>query len=117
MARQMGQNGRMLSPRAVHDFISGQTLHAFDPETGARAASVTYRADGRVEAQFADGASDIGTWGLSGAQYWTRYTTFRDGEIHHFSLERIDADTAQAYHADGRRAFVQSRNPEYGRPA
>lgn len=86
----------------------GQTLNAFDPDSHAAVASVTYRADGTCTARFPDGTQDRGQFGLSGDTYWTRYTDFRAGETHHFYLERVAPQVTQAYHADGRRAYLQS---------
>jgi len=98
----------MMTPDDVRRFLTGRTLHAFDPETGARAASVTYHPDGTCALSFAGGAEEGGLWGLDGDTYWTRYDRFRGGEKNGFRLERLAEDIAQAWHVDGSRAFIQT---------
>lgn len=101
-----------LDAAEVQTFLLGQTLYAFDPDRYALAATVTYARDGTCTAVFADGARDKGRFGLEGDTYWTRYERFRRGEMHRFYLISVGLDTALAYHADGRRAFLQSQRAE-----
>lgn len=103
-----------LSPDAVRTFIFGRALYAFDPETGARAAKIDYRADGTCHVTMADGSLDNGVYGFQEACYWTQYRQFRDGVRHHFYLMQIDEHTAQAYFADGTRAFLQTPKAQLG---
>ncbi|MEP2641143.1 hypothetical protein [Roseobacter sp.] len=86
----------------------GQDLYAFDPVTRARVAWVAYHPNGTCRAEFSDGTVDHGQFGLEGDTYWTRYTGFRAGETHRFYLVEITPKLAQAYHVDGRQAFLQT---------
>lgn len=92
----------------LRGFLLGQTLFAFEPETFRNVAKVTYRADGSCTAVFADETQDTGKFGISGDCYWTQYARFRQGETHHFFLVAVADNVAQAFHSDGRRAFLQS---------
>lgn len=96
-----------LTPQQVRAFISGQTVQALDPESGELAATVTYGDGGMCVARFADGRTDTGHYGFADDCYWTRYATFRDGTENRFYLVRLRPDRAQAYHDDGRRAYLQ----------
>lgn len=89
-------------------FVLGRRLFAFEPETLKNVAQVTYQPDGNCIALFIDGTSDKGQYGFSKASYWTRYARFRNGETNRFYLTLIRPDIAQAYHVDGRPAFLQS---------
>lgn len=89
-------------------FISGRTLFAYEPDTLARVAEVIYQPDGICLASFANGTKDNGIYGFSDAAYWTRYAKFRNGETNQFYLILVGPQIAQAYHADGRLAFLQS---------
>lgn len=97
-----------LSAADLKRFIQGRTLFAYDPETRKQVAQVVYRTDGFCEASFADGTHDRGTYGFSGDTYWTRYDRFRNGETNGFYLMLVEAEVAQAYHLDGRSAYLQS---------
>lgn len=100
----------MLSETEIRAFLTDHKVHAFDPDTGAHAATIEYRSDGVALAAFADGRTERGVWGLEGAAYWTRYEAFRGGETHYFHLKWVGPETAQAYHADQSRAFLQSHH-------
>lgn len=95
----------------VRAFLVGQKLHVFDPGTRTRFAEVHYDTDSRCRATFEDGRADFGTYGIEGDMYWTRYSRFRDGATCHFYLVRLGPSLAQAYHADGIIAFLQSSRP------
>lgn len=97
-----------LTAEELKSFMAGKTLYAFDPDTKARVASVSYGSEGDCVARFADGTQDTAEWGLEGDTYWTRYANFRGGEVNRFTLDLIADQVAQAYHTDGRRAFLQS---------
>ena len=97
-----------LSEDEIFRFLHGQTLHAFDPQTLERVATVEYRNDGTCLAYMADDTSDDGLYGVEGNFYWTQYRNFRNGEKNRFSLEFIDAETAQAVFESGKLAFIQS---------
>lgn len=98
----------MLSQSALRAFLMHRTIYVFDPDTRAPVAEVWYEAGGEVRMRHADGRPDQGRWGLEGDAYWTQYDGFRGGSVNSFTLEPLDADTAQAYHTDGRRAYLQS---------
>lgn len=93
-------------------FLFGRTLHAFDPDSCKRVATVRYGLDGICGVTFVDGTQDQGCYGLEDDTYWTRYDKFRAGETHCFYLVQVAPHIAQAYHADGQRAFLQSALPE-----
>lgn len=97
-----------MTSKDVHSFISGKTVYAFDPNTGAFVATLVYCADGTIEARFADAKVDNGQYGFEGQLYWTRYENFRSGQKHAFHLQAVDDSTAQAFHDDGRKAFLLS---------
>lgn len=99
---------KRLSEVDLRQFISGETLFAYEPDSLKNAAKITYHSSGQCTAIFADGTQDTGQYGFSGDTYWTRYTRFRDGQIHHFYLVPTRSQVAQAYYADGSRAFIQS---------
>lgn len=92
----------------VRSFLLGRKLAAYDPDTMARAAVVTYHTDATCQVDFADGTRDQGEYGFSEEIYWTRYRNFRAGETHQFRLTLLRPDVAQAYFADGRIAYLQS---------
>lgn len=100
----------------VRAFLVGQKLHIFDPGTGARVAEAHYGTDNRCHAAFEDGGVDSGIYGIEGDMYWTRYSRFRDGMTCHFYLVRLGPSLAQAYHADGAIAFLQSSRPHLETP-
>lgn len=95
----------------VRAFLVGQKLHIFDPNTSTRVAEVHYDTDNRCHVTFEDGGDDSGAYGIEGDMYWTRYSRFRNGMKCHFYLVRLGPDLAQAYHADGTIAFLQSLRP------
>ncbi len=97
-----------LSAEEVRMFVFGKTLHAFDPDTLMRVATIYYRRDGTCQLTMENGDTDAGQYGFEEDQYWTRYNRFRDGVLHRFSLIRIDTHSAQAMYEDGSRAFIQS---------
>ena len=92
----------------VSAFLSGRTLLVIDPETRATLGKVTYNGDGTCHAVMDGGQESPGNWGLTENGYWTQYTHFREGKRHAFTLVRVGGDMAQAYFADGRRAFLQA---------
>lgn len=108
-------NARLLKDE-IREFLFSQTLHAFDPETLARVATVQYRPDWSCHVVMADASTDEGQYGFKGDFYWTRYNRFRDGALHRFSLNRIDENTAQAYFENGEQAFLQSSLAQLNRP-
>ncbi|MCR9136676.1 MAG: hypothetical protein NXI27_11810 [Alphaproteobacteria bacterium] len=95
-----------MSESAVRRFIEGKTVSALVPETGDLFGSVTYGPDGSCHARFADRTEDIGRYGFDGQTYWTRYKTARGGVTNHFFLIDLGEGRAQAYHDDGRRAYL-----------
>ena len=97
----------MMDAQEVQAFIRGR-LHAFDPATGARVATVDYGPEGRCKLTFASGQAEAGVYGFEGDTYWTRYDRFRDGQRNGFRLERVSENIAQAWYTDGARAFLQS---------
>jgi hypothetical protein len=97
-----------LSEEDVRLFLFDQILHAFDPETLIRVATVQYRRDWTCLVIMENGDTDTGQYGFDGDLYWTKYNQFRDGALHRFSLTPIDAHSAQAMFEDGTRAFIQS---------
>lgn len=107
-----------LNPEDLKAFLFGQTVHAFDPDSRNLVATIAYGRDGTCEAVFADGTEDRGQFELSGDTYSTKYTRFRAGETNFFYLELLAPQVAQAYHTDGRRAFLQSplAKPDYPLP-
>ena len=98
---------RWLSPTEVKQFIQGNLVDNFNPDTGEQVATSIYQADGRCRMSFAKGDADGGVYGFEDNVYWTRYKTFRDGQRHTFRLEHIDEGKAQAYFGDGSKAFLQ----------
>lgn len=102
----------MMKSDEVRAFLQGQALYAFDPQTALCVALVRYGPDGRCEVEFASGDTDQGIYGFDGDTYWTRYTTFRQGETHSFHLQAIAPGLAQAYFVDGTIAFLQSYHAE-----
>ena len=99
---------RRMSSQEAHAFLNDRTLHALDPDTREAVARVTYGGDGTCHAVMVSGESTPGVWGLTDTGYWTQYERFRDGERHEFTLVLISDRVAQAYFADGRRAFLQT---------
>ncbi len=97
-----------LNQEELKAFLFGKTLYSFDPETRKLAATITYDAGGTCVAVFADGTQDRGQFELVGDTYSTKYAQFRSGETNHFYVERVASHVVQAYHTDGRRAFLQS---------
>ncbi len=93
----------------VHSFLSGKTLYSIDPATGDCVATVRYNENGSCHVEFADGTKDTGQYGFEGQQYWTRYKIFRSGERHFFYLEKISGHAVLAYHTNGDKAYIQSR--------
>ncbi len=94
----------------VRQFLEGRKIYIFEPETRALVAVATYELGGRVSFEFSAGDADVGVYGFDGDGYWTRYEKFRDGERHVFHLEALGPGIAQAYFADGRKAFLQSQS-------
>lgn len=110
----MSPDKNSLSTNEIASFLSGHCIYAFDPDTQIRVASVSYAADGQCYAEFAEGQSDQGRWGLSDGAYWTQYDQFRKGARCAFYLVPISPDAMQAFHSDGTRAFLQSRLEKIG---
>ncbi len=100
-----------LTPKELQAFLVGQQLYCFDPADRAHVATIRYRKDGTCLATFADGGEDQGTYGLTDDAYWTQYTNFRAGERNAFHLVPVAPQVVQAWHTDGRRAFLQSPLP------
>ncbi len=92
----------------VKSFIAQGLIYAFDPETKSRAAAVEYGTDGVAKLTFSDGQHETGQWGFTQQGYWTSYNNFREGARHEFLLKQIAPQIMQAYHGDGRRAYVQT---------
>ena len=105
----------MMTEAELRDFILGRVVHAFDPESGEKVATVGYRNDGTCWMQLA-GSDEVepGSYGIEGHEYWTRYARFRGGDRHGFYLTALAPDRAQAYHSDGRRAYLLVHRPEAG---
>lgn len=97
----------MMDAREVKAFLRGR-IHAFDPATGDRVATVDYGAGGACRLTFASGQSEAGAYGFEGDTYWTRYERFRGGQRNGFRLERVSDSVAQAWNTNGSRAFLQS---------
>lgn len=104
----MNDEMQRLSADGVHALLYGNTLHAFDPKSLRRVASVRYDMQHRCHLVFDDGGEDEGSYGFEGDMYWTRYAKFRDGAQCWFYLVPAGPDVVQAFHADGTRAFLQS---------
>jgi len=96
-----------MNAAAVKRLLQGNTLIAIDPDSRELVATVTYERDGTCAASFPDGDSDTGAYGFVENRYWTQYRRFRSGLRNEFYLVSLGPDRAQAYYADGRRAFVQ----------
>ncbi|WP_417410939.1 hypothetical protein [Hoeflea sp.] len=96
----------------VRHFLEGRTIYCFQPETRSLVAVIDYGPDGRCAARFSSGEADTGVYGFDGASYWTRYKTFRDGQTHAFHLRELGPGIAQAYFADGTKAFIQSQSSD-----
>jgi hypothetical protein len=103
----LGTSNRMKAEE-VRRFIEGKTIQAFDPDSKDLVATVDYRRDGTCAARFPTGESDTGRFGFIGDRYWTQYTRFRGGGRNEFYLVEVDTGRAQAFYADGRRAFLQA---------
>lgn len=97
-----------LAAAEIEKFLVGRPTYAFDPETRARVAGVTYDLDGVCRTEFEEGGGDKGRWGIDADTYWTQYKSFRDGSKNVFYLVHVAPDVAQAYYVDGARAFLQS---------
>lgn len=96
-----------MSAAELQAFIFGRVVDAFDPETGDQVATVSYLADGTCRfVRPGSVAVEQGSYGLADREYWTRYTAFRDGGRNSFYLVALAPGLAQAYHSDGRRAFL-----------
>lgn len=101
----------MMTAAEVQAFIAGKTVRAIDPESGAAVATVSYLPDGTCRLAHVDGRAEDGTYGFSGAHYWTRYAAFRGGERNSFALVDAGPGRAQAMHDDGRRAYLLVQLP------
>ncbi len=99
---------RLMTAEQVRSFIGGRILQAVDPDSGEVVATVTYGPDGACTVAFANGDTDEGSYGFVDHFYWTRYRRFRDGTENRFALEPLGTGKAQAWHDDGRRAFIQA---------
>lgn len=97
-----------LNPDELREFLFGKTLNCYDPESRAHISTAHYGLDGVCRMTFSDGTEDEGVFGLVDDLYWTQYKQFRSGTLNHFYLERISPQIAQAFHSDGRRAFLQT---------
>lgn len=100
-----------MSTEEVQAFLTDRTLNAIDPESGDVVGYSIYRADGTCRVVMASGEDSPGVWGLTDTGYWTQYERFRGGMRHEFTLVRVGDRIAQAYFADGRRAFLQTPAP------
>lgn len=92
----------------LRGFLFGQTLHAFDPDLRERIATVCYETDGNCFVTFVDGTRDRGRFNLDGDIYSTCYEKFRSGETNAFYLVEVAPQITQAFHKNGKRAFLQS---------
>ena len=97
----------MMDATAVRHCIEGKTIPALDPDTEETVACITYRADRSCHVRFADGTEDVGRYGFEDHYYWTQYNAFRGGTRNRFYLVDLGEGRAQAYHEDGRRAYIQ----------
>jgi hypothetical protein len=102
----------MMNADEVRLFLEGRKIYCFQPETRALFAVIDYESDGRCAARFSSGEADAGVYGFDGESYWTRYETFRSGEIHAFHLRKLGPGIAQAYFTDGTKAFLQSHSAD-----
>ena len=108
----------MMTADEVQSFIRGATVRAIDPETEQMVATVSYLPDGTCQmARRGATAVEPGLYGFSDGLYWTRYAEFRDGTTNSFYLVEVGPGLAQAYFADGRRAFLLERQNGADRPA
>ncbi len=97
----------MMTATEVRAFIAGRTVRAIDPATGQAVATVSYLPGGTCRIARADGTPpEDGVYGFSEHLYWTRYAAFRDGGTNSFYLVEQGPGRAQAWHDDGRRAFL-----------
>lgn len=96
----------MMAAADLERFIHGRTVAAIDPETGATFARVTYRPDGVCIVAHQGGRLERGRYGFADGCYWTIYPTFRDGRKNSFYLTTEGPGRAQAWHDDGRRAYL-----------
>lgn len=101
-------NDTKLSREEVKEFLFGQTIECFNPDSGALAATIEYLLDGTCRAAMEDGTADKGRYGFERDLYWTKYSWFRDGGLFRFFLERVDDNTCQAFFEDGAKAFLQT---------
>lgn len=97
-----------LTANEVQEFLLGQTVECYHPNTETWAATIEYLESGICRAAMADGATDEGRYGFDRNLYWTQYSWFRDGGLFRFFLERVDDRTCQAYFEDGVIAFLQA---------
>ena len=102
----------MMKAEDVRRFLEGQEIHVFEPETRALVAVVDYETGGRCGFRFLAGDTDVGVYGFEGDAYWTRYEKFRNGERHVFHLKSLGPAIAQAYFADGTKAFLQAQTAD-----
>jgi hypothetical protein len=93
-------------------FLEGRKIYVFEPDTHTLVAVVDYELGGRCAVQFSAGDADVGVYGFDGDAYWTRYEKFRNGETHVFHLKSLGPGIAQAYFADGTKAFLQSQSTD-----
>lgn len=101
-------NNSRLSEKEVKEFLFGQTINCFNPDSGALVATIEYLANGACRAAMDDGLTDDGRYGFDLNLYWTQYSWFRDGGLFRFFLEWVDDNTCQAYFEDGTKAFLQT---------
>jgi hypothetical protein len=97
-----------LNPSEVREFLVGKTLNCYDPESLVHISTAHYGLDGVCRMTFSDGTEDTGVFGLADDIYWTQYKRFRSGTLNQFYLEGLAPQMAQAFHTDGRRAFLQT---------
>ena len=100
-------NNTRLSSNAVKEFLFDQTIDCFHPDSGDRAATIEYLANGICRVVMENGVTDEGRYGFKDDLYWTQYSWFRDGGFFRFFLVRVDDNTCQAYFEDGAIAFLQ----------
>ncbi|WP_281685341.1 hypothetical protein [Thalassobaculum salexigens] len=100
-----------LKPNELREFLFGKTLNCYDPESRVHIATAHYGQDGVCRMTFSDGTEDTGVFGLTDDIYWTQYKRFRSGTLNKFYLESVAPQIAQAFHTDGRRAFLQTPLP------
>ncbi len=98
---------RPMAQCELRKFLFGNRVEAVDPESLERFTIVSYLKNGTCQFILPSGEAETGIYGFEDGYYWTRYSKFRGGKINRFSLIPGKNGSAQAYFADGRRAYLQ----------